>query len=121
MLEIFLGLIENIKWAVGFTLLCLIFTIITRYVVICSDAEFCERDEKNRQSFVKKFITWGPLLIPFILFCCLPSVEDVWKIRISLIKFQLASPENIKKGEQEIIRIAHELECKYLTCKEDKK
>lgn len=51
---------------------------------------------------------------------CFPSMEDLWKVRINLIKLELASPENVSKGVDEIGRIAERLECKYLGCEEKK-
>lgn len=64
-------------------------------------------------------------IIPFFLFLCLlsglPSVEDLWKVRIGLIKLELASPENLSKSSEVIERIGKKLECKYLGCEEEKK
>lgn len=59
-----------------------------------------------------------------ILIALLPTPEQMWKIRLAIVKFELASPENVSKGVDAIERIAHALECKYLKCddkKEDKK
>lgn len=50
----------------------------------------------------------------------IPTVDDLWKVRISLIKLELASPQNIEKGSEEIARIAKKLECKYIGCEEKK-
>ena len=49
----------------------------------------------------------------------LPGPEKLWKVRIGLIKLQLASPENIQKGADVIERIGAKLECKYLGCKDE--
>lgn len=56
-----------------------------------------------------------------VLFSSIPSMDQVWKMRISLIKFHLASPENINKAGSEIERIAKKLECKYIGCEGEKK
>lgn len=47
------------------------------------------------------------------LMATIPAPDQWWHIRIALIKFQLASPENVKAGVERINRIADELECKY--------
>jgi hypothetical protein len=74
--------------------------------------------------FAKKYLAQAyRILIPAfisLLIVCIPSVEDVWKVRIGLVKLQLASPENIQKSTEVIERLGKKLECKYLGC-EDKK
>jgi len=73
---------------------------------------------KKTLGVLKKVAPW---LIPFVLIALVPSIDDIWKVRIGLIKLQLSSPENIAKGTEEITRIARKLECEYLGCKEEKK
>lgn len=65
----------------------------------------------------KKFLC-GLLVAPVLL---VPSAEDIFRIRIGLIKFQLASPENIQKGAETIERLGKKLECKYLGCEDEAK
>jgi len=50
----------------------------------------------------------------------IPDMNDLWRARIALVKLELASPENVQKGTEEIARIARRLECKYLGCEEEK-
>lgn len=57
-----------------------------------------------------------PLTLIFSFIGLAPTADDLWKVRISLIKLELASPENVKKSVIEISRIAEKLECKYLGC-----
>jgi len=53
-------------------------------------------DEKViAKKFIIKLCVLFFLVLPFAL---MPRIEDVWKVRIALIKFELASPDNIKKG-----------------------
>lgn len=52
-----------------------------------------------------------------------PSANDLWRTRLALVKYELASSENVQKGAAEIARIASKLECKYLggaACEESK-
>lgn len=49
----------------------------------------------------------------------LPSLNQLWKVRISLIKLELSSETNIKKSVETIERIGKKLECKYLGCKKE--
>jgi hypothetical protein len=51
-----------------------------------------------------------------------PTLDDLWKARIALVKYQLAAPENVQQATETIERIATKLECKYLGgCEEAKK
>jgi hypothetical protein len=56
-----------------------------------------------------------------LLLACLPDLDDLWRTRISLIKYELAAPENVKAATETIERIGKKLECKYLGgCEEPK-
>lgn len=57
----------------------------------------------------------------FTVFASLPGIEDLYKVRISLIKYEMSSPENVKGAVETIERIGAKLECKYFGCKDDKK
>jgi len=52
----------------------------------------------------------------------IPSPEDLWRVRINMIKYHAASPDNIEKyakyGLPHIERIVKKIECKYLDCSE---
>ena len=73
----------------------------------------------NQKHFPKMAVSF----LFFLLIALTPSINDVWLMRIALIKYQLASPENISKATDEITRIGHLLECKYIGCndKEEQK
>lgn len=58
------------------------------------------------------------IALPFAVF---PTIEDLVKVRISLIKYHLAEASNIQGGIETIERIGKKLECKYLGCDEEKK
>lgn len=66
----------------------------------------------------KKLSLW---FLVTLFFCSFPTIDDLWKVRIALIKYRLASPENVQKGADEIASIAHKLECRYLGCKDEHK
>ena len=56
------------------------------------------------------------------LLACVPTVHEVWEVRIALVKYELASPENVQQAAETIERIGKKLECKYLgDCGEPKK
>ena len=69
-----------------------------------------ERSAAGALQFLKVAALVTLLTLPVALF---PSIDDVWKVRVGLLKLELASPENIKSGAEEISRIAKKLECKY--------
>lgn len=43
-----------------------------------------------------------------------PSVEDLWKVRLGLLKLDLASPANVQAAGGHIEVVVKALECKYL-------
>ena len=57
---------------------------------------------------------WTTIFIFCFSISSMPNVNDLWKIRIGLLKYSLASEENVSKGVSEIKRIADKLEKKYL-------
>lgn len=74
------------------------------------------------ESFWHPMLPWK-ILAGFLLIAIanLPTADDLWKVRVSLIKYHLASPENVQKGVETIERIGKKLECKYLGgCEEPK-
>jgi len=76
----------------------------------------CEDDEKMKKG--AKFCMVAFLLA--VPFACIPTISDLWTVRISLIKYQLAAPQNVSKGIAKIEEIGRKLECKYLGCEEEK-
>ena len=71
-------------------------------------------------AFYDKMMKTLPLGFCLIFLVMTPSINDLYKIRLGLLKYELTSPENVSKGTAEIQRIAHKLECKYLGCNEKK-
>ena len=126
MSEFILSYVENIKntlimlgifWA-GF--------VVISYAIARDDTFTVYESEKEKKtkargvSFLRAKYTLMALPI-YILIVCVPSMDDIWKTRIALIKYNLASPENINKASDEIVKIGKKLECKYLEiCKDEK-
>lgn len=76
----------------------------------------CDKDK-----FPRTFFKWSIMIaVPSLIIACIPTVDQLWKVRIGLIKLELSSPENIKSGAEVIERIGLKLECKYLGCEEKK-
>jgi len=113
-MEFLLGYLVNFKIVIILFLLLWIISIIGLCMAIDTsyDKESQDRNRAIRDRFVKKW----PFMLILALLTCFPGPDDLWKIRISLIKYQLASPENVKKASDEIIQIGKKLECKYLGC-----
>lgn len=110
--EFLLALFQNLKGLAFFTSLAGVFII-----VILLATYFDNGDDWKKHWSKKIFIT--TLLCGLI--CVVPDVDDLWRIRISLIKLELSSKENIQKASETIERIGTKLECKYLGCEEKKK
>lgn len=116
MLEFILAFLNNLEilcfiFGLGF----LIFSTISFFIMV-DNCSFEKRDEIFK--LLKRRLILTSLVF---LFTTIPGPNEMFKMRIALIKYQLASPENIKASTETITRIAHELECKYLKCEDDKK
>lgn len=119
-LEILLATFGNMKdLFLLLAIICfvsLLGTVVYYLIAWSEDAD--EKTLKTCKSVLKIFL---PLTVLLSFVCCLPSVEDLWKVRLGLLKLELANPANVQKGAEEISRIAKKLECKYLGCEEEKK
>lgn len=111
-IEILMLIFNKIR-ILGFMFLLFYLVLILMMPILIDDPVVREHLIKNRKKLILFFVVC-------LCFSLLPSTEDIWKVRIGLIKFQLASPENIKKGTDEIAVIAKKLECKYLGCEDSK-
>lgn len=87
------------------------------------DGEEKEKTPKEEREIITAWKIWWRILIFGVISLMvgsLPKIEDLWKVRVGLIKLELASPENIKKGSDAIERVAKRLECRYIGCDEEK-
>lgn len=117
MIELVFAFLENFSWvAIWIALL----TGVALLAFIFSDF-FADLEGLNVLPKIRKMR--NRLILPFmisIILACVPNSKDLWRVRIDLLKFGLASPENISKASGEIERIGHKLECKYVGCEENK-
>jgi hypothetical protein len=89
-----------------------------------NDAKFKEGRFQDIQKMISKPIPGMFVLILIsALLAALPSAKDLWEVRIAMLKWNLASPENIQKGVDHIDLIAKTLECRYtgINCPDEKK
>lgn len=49
-----------------------------------------------------------------VLLCSVPSLDDVWRLRVNLLKLEVASPENVAKLGGHVEEVVTALECKHL-------
>jgi len=111
-IEFWIAYFQHAKVAVGVLYaLFSVFTVIK--TIIQTDDNSLKRDDAWKR--FGKLFAWA---IPIFLLAATPNINDIWEARIALIKYQLASPENIQKGVDKIQEISTKLECKYLGCKE---
>lgn len=114
--DILFAFLHNFSCTIrGVTFICGIVAPVI--LIICLAEAYGEEEEKKARERFK--LLWA--LVPLALLSVVPTLEDLTKIRIEMIKYQLVSPENVTKTTDEIKRIAEKLECKYLGCKEEKK
>lgn len=125
LIEFLLGVAYNLRWAFTMIAFISVLGLIGTTIGLCV-THFSDENGKNtctdtdRKMARKLWLLAVFLLIFSIIPASVPDVEDLWKIRIGMIKLQLASPENVEKGAAEIIRIGHKLECRYIGCDEKK-
>lgn len=111
-IELVLALISNIKTLVGISALVLGAMNMLIFVgYMMSREEHHDADMNACKKIAKVSI---PLFIICCLLSCIPDVDELWHVRVAMIKLTLASPENVKLGVDHIDLIAKNLECKYL-------
>lgn len=115
MIELSLAFLANLKYFFIFmasgTAVFFIVDAIANGAAIDSNPQI--EDAKKRE-FKKRLPKTIAIMIVFSLLACVPDINDLWRIRISLIKYELASPDNVKKATEEIEHLAKKLEEKYL-------
>lgn len=118
-LELTLAMLANVKdAAVVFSIIGIVFGIfLVAIVTFSSESEMNEKTRTKVQRGGKTLLVIGIVCLPFAL---VPTIDDLWKVRIGLIKLELSSEENIQKAATEIERLGKKLECKYLGgCEKD--
>lgn len=81
-------------------------------------------DQDRQRADNSRLVTKRLVMVSVVaaLLACVPTLEDMWRVRIALVKYDLAAPENVKAATETIERIATKLECKYLGgCEEAKR
>lgn len=118
-LEFFIAYAENLR--VPFIFLLIGATIGAVISGICMLNDDCSSSDRAWAARVFKTTLSITLLV--LPICCLPSSDNLWRVRVNMVKLQLASPENIEGGVKHIDELAKDLECRYLAhCpKEEKK
>lgn len=121
-IEILIAFLMNVKGLfIGFALATGIGTLVS---AIGSLVLANERPDAPERIFVRKAFKWlAPIFVACGLVACVPDVDDLWKVRVGLIKLELSSPENIKalvnpetieKGKDLIGKIGNDVYCKYV-------
>lgn len=111
MTEIILAFLGNIKNVAGIISICIAAGIGLGIMFLPLIIDMNEDFVPTARKALKWMLIALALLLPL---ACVPSIDDLWKVRIGLLKFHLASPENVGKATDEIARIGKALECKYL-------
>lgn len=122
MIEILIAALQNfvaIGFGIGIALVILggVYTFFSSLNLVTSYSG------SETESSIKHLLKAKRLII---LGCCLcligivPSVNDLWRVRVALIQLELSKPENVKATVQRIDEISKALECKYLDSCGDK-
>lgn len=128
-LEFLIAISSNLHAVMGvFSVLLGIATIVMIIASVVASAEAARYSDSERSKAqaallgkITKRVT--TIFVLTLVLAMIPDVDEIWKVRISLIKFQLASPQNLEKGTEAIERIGKVLECKYIgtNCDDKKK
>lgn len=110
--EFLLALFQNIKTLIFVSCIAGVVLII---ILLMTYFDNNDNWKKEWAEKIASFLFFGCLI------CLIPDVDDLWRVRISLIKYELSSKDNIQKASETIERIGTKLECKYLGCEEKKK
>lgn len=110
-LEIGLAFVSNLR------ILFVLFGLISTVVICITLIAHLDEDEKSvkKHMYLKQCLFFIVLTMILFSLSCIPNVNELWKVRIGLIKLEMASPENVKSGVEVIERVGRELECKYLS------
>ena len=127
MLDFILALLINIKGIFAF----LFWVSLIASIVILIVGGFMKGDDSARpdeddwfmwRRFQKYAVICVLITGPFY---ALPNMDDLWHVRINMLKFHAVSPANIEKfakhGMPHIERVAKKMECKYLGCPDSEK
>ena len=106
-----IGLAWSSKIADGGFWIFIIIAIVL--VVIAMNMGDGQSDEIKKAAWKWFYAGAASACFAFLL-STIPSVDDLWRVRIGMIKLHLASQENLEKGAEVIERIGHKLECKYI-------
>ena len=80
-------------------------------IAMANEENSSEREAALGRSLMAKFI---PAAIVCIVLATIPGPESMWKVRVGLMKLELASPENVKAVGGHVEEIVKALECKHL-------
>lgn len=119
-LEFIVAYLSNLK--VLFTILAVVTGIGGGIVTIMAFVATAEND--HAAPYVRTLAKWlVSLFLVTGLVACAPDIDDIWKVRVGFIKFQLASPENIQaivnpenitKAKEIIASIGQDVYCKHV-------
>jgi hypothetical protein len=131
--ELWIAVLMNLSHASGFgAVITLIIGLGSAIVAICNRSQANEYTGRECPEKVAEFNGYADqakslsralliTFVPLLLLSAVPTVDQLFQIRLGLIKFELASPENVKLGVAAIEEVAKKLECKYLGCPEAQK
>lgn len=125
MLDFFLATLVNIKGVSGvFFWVAIIANIVTIIWFFCmlEENSVTDKDWEKWRRWKKLWIVVTLVLVPFK---AIPNMEELWHVRINMLKFHAVSPSNVeafaKNGMPHIERVAKKIECKFLGCPDDEK
>jgi hypothetical protein len=81
-------------------------------------SSYDEREIREADHWLDVLPAWrrraGVSFLCFAVLAAVPTVDDLWRVRIGLLKLEVASPANMQSAQEHIEVIVKGLECKYL-------
>lgn len=126
-MEFWLAWLFNIRGPLSVVAIVLsIATIALLIFGVAANSEYANVDKppengwSSRMDYAhyKAGVKWAPragvLAFVLALLSSMPGPDDLWRLRISLLKLEVASPENLSAAKDHLEVIVKGLECKYL-------
>lgn len=71
-------------------------------------------DSAEWKAGVPRFKQLAVFTFVTMMLTTIPTIDDLWKVRVGLLKLELSSPENVKAAGGHLEEIVKALECKHL-------
>lgn len=114
--EFWLAWAFNVKGLFGAAaVIALIATCISLFIwFVTSGPHNSDFDDAVHAGARKSVWVFGPILVISAIFNSVPSMDDMWRLRLGLMKLEIVNKENLEKLTDHASEVIKSLECKHL-------